>query len=267
MSQTRVILANHKKITWLEAARKKEIEKLEKCPIYSDCMPGYVAAQGWGYVVAGYFLIEQSLKALIHAQTDEAPETTHSLTDLFEKLEDQDKSILGEYYDDFRLHIGGKQGDFPFETLDEFLLELDGGNYSKEGSLWWRYYLIEEHNGGELPDLSLEYLYEIVRGCIQIIRWVEYKRYEPLQFTYSKMMQREREMKLHGYLTKRMNSEDWRKLGERLETLWGPDQSQRYFYLVFDNENSVKSEFSKLPKKCKLQIIDKTKDFEDWCNT
>ena len=53
-------------ITWLDTALKKEKEKYKKCPVMPDLIPGHVAAQGWGYVVAGYFLVEESFKALLH---------------------------------------------------------------------------------------------------------------------------------------------------------------------------------------------------------
>ena len=56
-----------KEITiWLEAALQSEQEKYKQCPVLPDAMPGYEAARAWGYVVAGYFLIEESFKALLH---------------------------------------------------------------------------------------------------------------------------------------------------------------------------------------------------------
>ena len=47
---------------WLDTALEKEKEKYEKCPVKSDLLPGHEAAQAWGYVVAGYFLVEESFK-------------------------------------------------------------------------------------------------------------------------------------------------------------------------------------------------------------
>ena len=41
---------------WLDTALKKEKEKYEKCPVIPDMAPGHDIAEGWGYVVAGYFL-------------------------------------------------------------------------------------------------------------------------------------------------------------------------------------------------------------------
>ena len=47
---------------WLNAALKKEWQKYAATPVTPDMMPGHEAAQAWGFVVAGYFLIEQGLK-------------------------------------------------------------------------------------------------------------------------------------------------------------------------------------------------------------
>ena len=44
---------------WLNAALKKEWQKYAATPVTPDMMPGHEAAQAWGFVVAGYFLIEQ----------------------------------------------------------------------------------------------------------------------------------------------------------------------------------------------------------------
>lgn len=45
---------------WLKMILKKEQEKYKKCPVIPDLMPEYVAAEGWGYVVLGYILAEES---------------------------------------------------------------------------------------------------------------------------------------------------------------------------------------------------------------
>ena len=47
-------------VTWLDTALKKEKEKYKKCPVMPDLVPDHQVAQGWGYVVAGYFLVEES---------------------------------------------------------------------------------------------------------------------------------------------------------------------------------------------------------------
>ena len=75
---------------WLNAALKKEKEKYEKCPVIPDMVQDYVAAQGWGYVVVGYFLVEQAFKALLHVR-GKPVSRIHSLSDLFALIGQEDK--------------------------------------------------------------------------------------------------------------------------------------------------------------------------------
>ena len=119
---------------------KKEKEKYNRCPVTPDFVPGQEAAQGWGYVVAGYFLIEQSLKALLYVRNKTVPQI-HSLSKLFDKCDQRDRTVVREYYVDYRATIGGNTGQYPFENLDSFLANLDGdqdqrGNHL--GSFDWR---------------------------------------------------------------------------------------------------------------------------------
>ena len=133
-------------LAWLETAFEKEKEKYEKVPVKPDLVPGHEAAQGWGYVVAGYSLVELSFKALLNVRGKTVPKK-HSLSPLFILLDDHDKEILREYYADYRATIGGNVGAFPFETLDDFLGNLDGGQNNRGdyiGSFDWRYFPIEE---------------------------------------------------------------------------------------------------------------------------
>ena len=52
-------------LTWLDTALEMEKQKYANCPVKQDMVPGYVDAQGWGYVVIGYFLSEfPSLRSL-----------------------------------------------------------------------------------------------------------------------------------------------------------------------------------------------------------
>ncbi len=69
-------------LAWLDTALEKEKEKYAKCPVIPDMVPGHEAAQGWGYVVAGYALVEQSFKALLHLREKNVP-ARHSLSNLF----------------------------------------------------------------------------------------------------------------------------------------------------------------------------------------
>ena len=131
---------------WLDTALKKEKEKYEKCPVVPDMVPGHDAAQGWGYVVAGYFLVEEALKALLFVRGKKTAPTMHSLFLLFNMLEHDDQTALREYYNDYKATIGGTVGEFPFKCLDDFLRNLDGGENARGdhiGSFDWRYFLIE----------------------------------------------------------------------------------------------------------------------------
>ena len=110
----------------LETALKREKEKYEKCPAVPDMVPGYVDALAWGYVVIGYFLAEQSFKALLYLREEEVLKE-HSLSILFDSFVENDQAILREYYTDYQATIGGPRGEFRFKSLDAFLLNLDGG--------------------------------------------------------------------------------------------------------------------------------------------
>lgn len=250
----------------LDTALKKEKEKYRKCPVTPDLAPGHETAQGWGYVVAGYFLVEQSFKALLHVRGEKDVPKTHSLSILFKKFDESDRKILREYYVDYRTNIGGKIGAFPFETLDDFLKNLDGdqnyrGNYI--GSLIWRYFPIEEKQGQEMPMVSVDYLHEIIFGCIRNIEYVINGRFEPSQYTHSWRMRRKRMMKYSQWLTVRMNLNGWDELGDRLEILWGPDPFGRYDMYLFQGKGA-KLYFSDNPEQFALPVVDKTEEIKNF---
>ena len=117
--------------TWLDTALGKEKEKHEKCPVVPDMVPSHDAAQGWGYVVVGYFLVEESFKALLHIRGKEFARK-HSLSSLFNLFDQADKEIMREYYADYQATIGGIRGAFPFKSLDDFLVSLDGDKTATE---------------------------------------------------------------------------------------------------------------------------------------
>ena len=241
-------------IAWLDGALKKEKEKYEKCPIAPDMVPGYEISQAWGYVVTGYFLAEQSFKALLHLRGKEVPKE-HSLSTLFELFDDNDQSVLREFYADYKATIGGNRGAFPFESLDAFLENLDGGpNAGKAGSMAWRYYLIEE--ASKVPHVSVDYFHEVVFGCIRIIQYARNERFEPSQYTRSWRMRRERKRKYNAWLTVRMNTVGWDKLDDRLEIFWGPDYRNRYDLWLFRGRG-MNNYFTQIPDDLKLPIVDK----------
>ena len=144
-------------LSWLDTALKKEREKYKESPVLQDMVPGHEAAQGWGYVVVGYFLVEEAFKALLHVREKGVPKE-HALSILFDLLDQADKSILREYYDDYKATAEGELGRFPFVSIEDFLVNLDGdkneqGNFI--GSFDWRYFLIEEMQSGKMPMVSV----------------------------------------------------------------------------------------------------------------
>ena len=250
---------------WLDTALKKEKEKYEKCLVRPDIVRDYVTAQGWGYVVIGYFLVEQAFKALLHIRGKTVPKI-HSLSDLFDLIGQEDKEVLRECYIDFKMTIGGNTGQFPFKSLDDFLVNLDGdkddrGNHI--GSFVWRYFLIEENRSQAMPLVSVEYLHEIVFACIQIVRFANSGGIERFRHTRSCRMREERLEKYRFWLTVRMNSDGWDELDDRLEILWGPDYLGRYD-LCLSKSKTHQIMFSEIPEDYQLPIIDKRKEIESF---
>jgi len=251
--------------TWLDTALRKEQEKYEKCPVTPDMYPPTEAAQGWGYVIAGYFLVEESFKALLYVRRKNVP-TRHSLSTLFELFDKTDKTVLREYYDDYRATIGGNRGAFPFQSLDDFLLNLDGDKNQRGdhiGSFDWRYFLIEEKRSQDMPLVSVDYLHEIVYGCNRIVEYAVHGYHEPSQETHSWRMRSERKKKYFDWLTVRTNSAGWNDLGDRLEILWGPDYRGRYDLFVF-RDGIANEQFSAIPDPFDLPIVDKIKEIEEF---
>lgn len=246
-------------LVWLDAALKHEKLKYDKAPVGQDVMPDYEMAQGWGYVVAGYSLLEQSLKALLHVRGKHVP-MKHSLTILFDLLEPCDRDILREYYIDYRETASGMDA-FPFGTLDSFLENLDGDKNTQGtdriGSFDWRYSPIERAQSQSMPTVSVDYLHEIIYGCIQMVQAADTGKTDPSRSTNSWRMHRQRELNRYRHWnTLRMNSEGWDQLGDRLEILWGPDYRDRYDWQIFVGA-SRESRFCKLPKHSQVPVVDK----------
>ena len=250
--------------TWLEAALEKEKEKNEPCPVTPDMVPDYIAAQGWGYVIVGYFLVEQAFKALLHIRRQQV-DKTHSLVALFDRIDQEDKKVLREYYTDFKMTNGGNAGSFPFTSLDDFLVNLDGdkndrGNHI--GSFVWRYFLIEENRRQPMPLVSIEYLHEIVLACIQIIRFATSGGIERSRHTRSSRMHKERKDKYESWFDRRINAEGWAAFGARCEILWGPDY-RGFHDICFFEGNKMTLKFSEIPTDLNVQIVDRRKEIMD----
>ena len=253
--------------TWLDAALKHEKKKYKCVSVTPDYVPEYEMSQGWGYVVAAYSLLEQSLKALLHMRGKPVP-MKHSLTILFGLLEDDDKDILREYYSDYKATAGSGLAAFPYMTLDDFLENLDGDPNTRGddriGSFDWRYFLIEETRSQTMPTVSIDYLHEIIYGCNQVVASAHENKFDPSKYTNSWRMQRQRDrMVCQHWFTMRLNSGGWNELGDRLEILWGPDYRGRYDWYIFRGKGG-QSYFYPLPDDCSLPTVDKRKELEDF---
>ena len=251
---------------WLDTALKKEWQKYAATPVTPDMVPGHEAAQGWGYVVAGYFLIEQGLKAVLHVRGVEPPKT-HALVVLFAEVPGEDQDVLRAYYDDFR-HTFSGMSSFPLATLDEFLVNLDGTRDSRGhyiGSFDWRYFLTEERSGTSMPLVSINVMHEIVYGCVQLVRSIDKRGDKASGATYSWRLRWRRSRLQQDWLTVRMNSPGWGNEGDRLEILWGPGYGSRYDYLVFEG-GRIRSFFAPLPNsdKVELSVVDKRGELESF---
>ncbi len=251
---------------WLDTALKKEWQKYTATPVTPDMVPGHELAQAWGYVVAGYFLLEQGLKAVLHVRDVEPPKT-HALSVLFEALPAEDQDVLRAYYNDFR-HTFPGMTSFPLATFDEFLVNLDGARNSRGhyiGSFNWRYFLTEEGSGASMPRVSINVMHEIVYGCVRLIRSIDKGNDEAGGATYSWRLRWKRSNRYRDWLTVRMNSPGWGQEGDRLEILWGPGYGDRYDYLVFEG-GRIRSFFARLPnaEETELSVVDKRSELDSF---
>lgn len=247
---------------WLDTALKKEQEKYKKCPVTPDLVPRHEVSQGWGFVVAGYFLVEQSFKAILYVRNKRICRI-HELLRLFNSFDQYDQDTLREYFTDFKAASGGHISIFPFTTLDDFLENLDGDKVGRNhiGSFDWRYFIIEENRSREMPLVSVEYLHEITYGSTRVVEHSAFGHSAPRQFSYSWRMQRERTKKYIHWYTVRRNSEGWNDLGDRVEILWGPDYRDRYDLYVF-RDKRIASKFATLPSDIDLPVVDKRTEIE-----
>ena len=235
---------------------KKEQEKLKKNPVTSDMVPGHETAQAWGFVLAAYFLLEESFKALIYIRGNTQIPRTHSLSTLFEIMNETDRKVLQQYHSDFRSSNSDHLGSFPFEDLRKFLTNLDGDNSNTNahiGSFDWRYFLIEEKRSNEMPIISIEYMHEITFGCIRVIEYALYGRFNPSQYTLSQRMRRRREQTYLDWLSVRMNTSEWKDRDDTLEILWGPDPLG-HFDMLLPKRGQLK--FGQIPEDHGLPVVD-----------
>ena len=241
----------------LKTALQQERQKYASHPVLPDMVPDHVNAQGWCYVVAGYFLTEMAFKALLQVK-EKSPPPTHSLAKLFGQLDKEDQEVLREYYSDFQATIGGRVGAFPISSLDDFLVNLDGGrgDHGKHvGSFEWRYCLIEEAGSAQMPFVSVDYLHEVVYGCVKMIVYEENSLFPPRRYTHSYRLRWDRRRAYGGWLETQMLSDRWGAVGESWIVLWGPDYRGR-FDLVRHDEGGYREYFRDWPEDLEAAVHD-----------
>lgn len=251
---------------WLKTALRMEWQKYSATPVTPDWLPGNELAQAWGYVLAGYFLIEQGLKAILHV-CDVEPPKIHALSVLFKDLPAEHQDVLRTYYDDFR-HTFPGMASFPLATLDEFLVNLDGARDNRGayiGSFDWRYFLTEERSSTSMPHVSVNIMHEIVYGCVQLLRSIDKEDDEADFNTYSWRLRWEREDRYQDWLTVQRRSPRWGQEGDRLEILWGPDYRHRCDYVAFKG-GQIEWFFAPLPnlEETELSVVDKRSELESF---
>lgn len=241
----------------LKTALELERKKYASHPVMPDLAPDHVNAQGWCYVVAGYFLVEMAFKAILETKGTEPP-ATHSLSELLKLMENDDQRVLQEYYADYQATIGGRVGAFPIRSLDDFLVNLDGlrNEHGKHvGSFEWRYCLIEVGLGDEMPFVCVDYLHEVVYGCIRIIVYAGNSRFPPSGSTHSNRLRWDRQRLYDQWLEAQMLSDDWRNSGERWIVLWGPDYRDRFDLLHFADDG-YSAHFDAWPASSEIPVTD-----------
>ena len=176
--------AKFEKVQRLLTAHGRTKKTLEKEPVVWELHPGTDIAQNWPVITAAYSGLEQTIKYLTaeekgltvqelfdfavaeNGQANEDgrrhyPYRTHNLGRLFSRLEERTKKTVREVFKRYKslfpqIRIG---------SVDQFLHRVSGGNGDGDGSVRWRYALIEEKT---LPRNTPAALVAIWGVCVQI---------------------------------------------------------------------------------------------------
>ena len=139
--------------------------------IRPDLDPEYEAIQGWFWVNNLYQLIEQSFKLLIqHISQDQSPPKIHRLCDLYRRLDEAYRTMIGGAYRGYReLHDYLQDDD-----IESFLERADRGRGNQAGATTWKYFLFEgfPSNENEKPTIHIGAMLEISIICGRIIKSV-----------------------------------------------------------------------------------------------
>ena len=239
--------------SWLELALKVEREKWERRPVRDDLVAGYMSAQAWGYVVAGYSLAEQALKCLLNLD-GRLPDTLrykHALRPLSDRLRAADRKILNHNYDDYHLATKANgvfaPASLPPSSVEDFLATLDGPE--DRGSIAWRYSLTElPSDVPQLSDAYLEHLREVIGCVIGLVRHRDREGFPPpLSYSVRRFHDRQYLVYQDWMDNARRADSTWMKR-DRLEIWWGPDYKTRYDYCRF-TAGSARLSFGVLPQE------------------
>ena len=252
---------------WLHTALNMEWRKYLAVKANPDLiLKDEWSVQIWGYVVIGYSLIEQCLKAILFMRNT-CPPKTHGLVELFHKLKDDDQQVIREYYRDFRCHFF-EMNSFPFSTLDNFLSNLDGSQKNQTGSFNWRYFLIEEVNSAQLPEVSVNMMHEIAYGCVNLVHIIATcgKTEFASDNIYSRRLQMNRYLIMNDWIADRKKASGWGSEGNRIEIITGPREFDYFDYLVYTGED-IHHYFQPKPNKEEerfkmIKVIDKRKEMK-----
>ena len=172
------------KVQRLLTAHGRTKKVLESEPVVWELHPGTDIAQTWPTITAAYSGLEQTIKYLIaeekgwsiqelvdfadaeNGEPNECgrrnyPYRTHNVGRLFSRLEDPTKDTVREFFGRYKSLLPG----IGIGRVDQFLHRVSGRKGEGDGSVRWRYALIEEKT---LPTNSTQALVAIWGVCVQI---------------------------------------------------------------------------------------------------
>ena len=117
----------------------------------------------------------------------------------------------------------------------------------------------------EMPTASIDFMHEVVEGCVWLIGSIHRGDNNAEGGTYSRRLRRRRSRRQNSWLALRRSSPGWWKEGDRIELLWGPDYAGRCDYLVVRGERG-RPFFGLLPdaENIGLDIIDKRSELDSF---
>ena len=191
MSKTQVTYKDPKEASiWLDAALEKERHKYANSPVnHKELVGGCIAANAWGFVALGYFLLEMSFKLQLH-MLQKKIQMDHSLLKTLPAAATRPSGHAFRVLRPLPFQtVGGTTPASISKTLEKYVRNLDGQN--DKGYSDWRYYLIEEKQGPQMPLVSIGFLHEIIHGSNRLVGQLCNPRWDARSDTFSKRTLRE----------------------------------------------------------------------------